>query len=311
MQAFNKNHAFFHQSILITLVLLFAGIQTLFAFSFTMQIVFFLTVTLTIGVFHGMLDIALLKFTTFQQSGFLAVYAVLALSALLFFLFIPNAAFVVLLLLSIWHFGEAQRSDDVMPIQSKMQQVFKRFMLGATPLAAPYMMANQSLYAVLVTLLPGTVWLSITWSVWGVIAWAWLAAFTAHLIGLAVNKVSHPDPAALLEILAVWLSFSLLSPLIAFSLYFGAYHAVRHIRDVLSNTYDIKNHKTQMIWIGIIILMMLTLVIVMLNNQIYLNNLQISSAAILLRASFILLVVITLPHTFLISIWRNNLYKSL
>lgn len=311
MQALNKNHACFHQAILMILVLIFTCIQALLPISFNTEIFFFLAITLTIGVFHGMLDIALLKFAPLLQPGFLVVYSALALSALIFLLFFPNVTLVVLLLLSIWHFGEAQRSDDAVQSSSKLQQVFKRFLLGASILSAPYIMANQSLNEVLVTLLPGTIWLAITWAIWGLIAWAWLAAFVVYAMQLLRNKTLLPDYAGLSEILAVWLSFSLLTPLIAFSLYFGAYHAVRHIRDVLSGTNPFQSHKVSLMWVGIITIALLAIITLTLDKQVYIQALQISSAVIVLRASLVLLVAITLPHTLLISIWRNNLYKSL
>ena len=307
----NKNHAFFHQAILILLILIIAGIQSQVSISINAQIILFLAVTFSTGIFHGMLDIVLLKSLQFKHTNFLVIYAALALIALLFFLYFPSAALIALLIISIWHFGEAQQSDDSVKIDSKIQLIFMRFFMGASALAAPFILANQSLNEILVILLTDPNWLSITWIAWGVIAWAWLIAFFMSLIQLAIVKTMPFNYANLIEILAIWLGFYLLSPLIAFSLYFGAYHAVRHIRDVFAKTKTFYSHKTALAWIGIITLSILILITLLLNNQIEIAGLSVSSSTLLLRSSIVLLVAITLPHTFLISVWRKKFHKSL
>jgi len=311
MRIINKNHAFFHQVILILLILTMAGIGSQVSISINVQIVIFLAVTLSVGIFHGMLDIVLLKSLQFKHTNFLVIYTALALVALLFFLNFPNTALITLLILSIWHFGEAQQSDDNAKIDSKMQFIFRRFLLGACVLSAPFILANQSIHEILVILLTDANWLSITWMAWGVIAWAWLIALFVCLIQLAIVNKMPFNYANLLEILAIWLGFYLLSPLVAFSLYFGAYHAVRHIRDVLAKTKDFYSYEAALAWIGIITLSMLILTSLMLNNQIEIAGLNLSSSTLLLRSSIVLLVAITLPHTFLISVWRKKFHKSL
>ena len=311
MQMLNKNHAFFHQAILILLILIIAGIQSQVSISINAQIILFLAFTLSTGIFHGMLDIVLLKSLQFKHTNFLVTYAALALVALIFFLYLPNAALIALLVLSIWHFGEAQQSDDSVKINSKMQPIFMRFLVGACALASPFILANQSLHEILVILLTDPNWLSITWMAWGVIAWTWVIAFFMSLIQLAIVKTMPFNYANLIEIFAIWLGFYLLSPLIAFSLYFGAYHAVRHIRDVLAKTKAFYSQKTALAWVGIMTLSILILITLLLNNQIEISGLSVSSSTLLLRSSIVLLVAITLPHTFLISVWRKKFHKSL
>lgn len=310
MQIYNKDHAFFHQLILIILTLLVALSGSAFLININNQIALFLIITLTIGVFHGMLDIVLLKSAQFRFVKFLVVYASLATLALLFFLYFPNGALFTLLLLAIWHFGEAQQSDDTFPVSAQSQLIFKRFLLGASAIAATYFLANQSLHQILNILLLGSNWLSITWILWRLIAYAWLLIFVVYLIQLISHKTLMLNCATLLELIAVWLGFGLLPPLIAFSLYFGAYHAVRHIRDVLSQTGTINKHKASLICIALIALSILILVTFLLNNQLILAGLYIDAPAILLRSSIILLVVITLPHCLLISIWRRNFHHN-
>ena len=321
MQILNKNHAFFHQVILILLILITAGIDSLLSISVNVQIVLFLAITLSMGIFHGMLDIVLLRSLQFKQISYLFIYTALALAALLFFLNFPNTALLALLILSVWHFGEAQQSDDSAKIETKTQLLStqfiprqfipRRFLLGACALAAPFMLANQSLHEILVILLTDANWLLITWTAWGVIAWAWLIAFFVCLIQLVIVKTMPFNYATLLEILTIWLGFYLLSPLIAFSLYFGAYHAVRHIRDVVAKTKAVHMYKTALALVGIFTLSMLTLITLILNNNIEIAGLNVTSSIILFQSSIVLLVAITLPHSFLISIWRKKIYKSL
>jgi Brp/Blh family beta-carotene 15,15'-monooxygenase len=300
-----SNHPFFHQIILLVFVLVFTTLQWFFKFNLATQIGFFLAITLSIGVFHGLLDIILLKQKSFNQPRFLSLYAFIAIVTLVFFAQYSSAALIVLLLLSVWHFGESQRFDDV----RKLNHLLKRLVLGASVIAAPFALANSQLQQVLAIILPNDHWLQITWWVWGAITWLWLLAFAIYFIRLTIQKNLTGFYAGLLEISVVWLSFALLAPLVAFSLYFGAYHAIRHIRDVLESKQVLKNKKMALLSTALATACMLGVVVWLFSTKI---NIFIFSSQILLQAAIILLVAITLPHAILISFWRKNyLHKSL
>lgn len=302
-------HAFFHQMVLLCLVLFFAALQSVLHFNLSAQLLFFLTITLTIGVFHGLLDIILLNEKPFNKRQFLLLYSLIAVASLVFFAGFSGSALAVLLLLSVWHFGEAQRFDDALHHHQQLLYL-KRFIQGGSALAAPFIVANQQLQQVLGLLMLQAPWLQITWFVWNAIAWIWLFCFFIYLTVLTAKNSLNSFYAGLLEIMVVWLSFALLPPLVAFSLYFGCYHAVRHIRDVLSETNAIKSNAKQLANVAILTASLFISVIVLLNNQPFhqflQKSLQTISLKLMLTATLVLLVAITLPHALLISFWRKT-----
>lgn len=275
-------------------------LQRFFNFGLHSQIIFFLAIALTIGLFHGMLDIILLQNKPFQQRQFLLVYAALALGACLLLALFSGAALMILLLLSVWHFGEQQGEKSLKP-KSK-QSIIKRFILGANALAAAFLLGGSDIAVVLTTILNQPVWLQTTWQLWRALSMLWLLAFAAYLLLLIFRQQLQTFYADLFEIVVVWLAFLLLPPLVAFSLYFGAYHALRHIRDVLSNVQALKTH-------GAVLSLVVGAsagLLLLIATQ-YTNWQQTFSVGALLQAIIILLVAVTLPHAILISLWRKNL----
>lgn len=279
-------------------------LQRFFNFGLHSQIIFFLAIALTIGLFHGMLDIILLQNKPFQQRQFLLVYAALALGACLLLALFSGAALMILLLLSVWHFGEQQGE---MPGEkqgdSKLRQlIIKRFILGTNALAAAFLLGGNDIAVILTTILNQPVWLQTTWQVWRLLSVLWLVTFALYLLLLIYRQQLQTFYADLSEIMLVWLAFLLLPPLVAFSLYFGAYHALRHIRDVLPDVYAIKTHGTIL---GLVVLASAGLLLLIVTQDT--NWLQNFSTSALLQATIILLVAVTLPHAVLISLWRKNL----
>lgn len=275
-------------------------LQRFFNFGLHSQIIFFLAIALTIGLFHGMLDIILLQNKPFQQRQFLLVYAALALGACLLLALFSGAALMILLLLSVWHFGEQQGEKSLKP-KSK-QSIIKRFILGANALAAAFLLGGSDIAVVLTTILNQPVWLQTTWQLWRALSMLWLLAFAAYLLLLIFRQQLQTFYADLFEIVVVWLAFLLLPPLVAFSLYFGAYHALRHIRDVLPNVQALKTH-------GAVLSLVVGAsagLLLLIATQ-YTNWQQTFSVGALLQAIIILLVAVTLPHAILISLWRKNL----
>lgn len=275
-------------------------LQRFFNFGLHSQIIFFLAIALTIGLFHGMLDIILLQNKPFQERQFLLVYAALALGACLLLALFSGAALMILLLLSVWHFGEQQGEKSLKP-KSK-QSIIKRFILGANALAAAFLLGGSDIAVVLTTILNQPVWLQTTWQLWRALSMLWLLAFAAYLLLLIFRQQLQTFYADLFEIVVVWLAFLLLPPLVAFSLYFGAYHALRHIRDVLPNVQALKTH-------GAVLSLVVGAsagLLLLIATQ-YTNWQQTFSVGALLQAIIILLVAVTLPHAILISLWRKNL----
>jgi beta-carotene 15,15'-dioxygenase len=294
----NKNQPYFYHILLLTLVLACHTLQRIFGFGLHSQIIFFLVIALSIGLFHGMLDIILLQNKPFQQQRFLLIYGALALGTCLLLALFSGAALIILLLLSVWHFGEIQGEN-----QAKQPHI-KRFILGTNALAAAFLLGGSDVAVILTTILNQSLWFNATWQLWRMLSVLWLVAFALYTLLLIVKQQLQTFYADLFEIVIVWLAFLLLPPLVAFSLYFGAYHALRHIRDVLPSKNVIKTHQIALLLTALASAWMLgCLVWLFSNNEAQITN--IFSSQSMLQATIILLVAVTLPHAILISLWRK------
>lgn len=280
-------------------------LQRFFNFSLHSHIVFFLVLTLSIGVFHGMLDIILLKLKPLAQKRFLLAYGAIALMicamASLFF----GLAIIVLLVLSVWHFGEQQGVAI-----NASQSILRRFVLGASSLAAAFLLGGDDISVIVTALLNDSTWLhiswqNVTWQSWRWLSYVWVVLFGFYL----VTKLYHQQffDSDIAEIAIVWFAFLMLPPLLAFSLYFAFYHALRHIRDVLPNIQVIKSHKNALILTALASAGMLWGVLWQFSGQ----NISILTSQVILQATIVLLVAITLPHAILISLWRSNYSNNL
>jgi beta-carotene 15,15'-dioxygenase len=311
---FDKNNAYFHQILLLVLILFFAVLQYFFQFSLHTQIIFFLGLTLTIGMFHGLLDVILLKHDfankPYKNSTLTIIYGALTLATIGFFTLFHGIALITLLLLSVWHFGEAQRDDDL----TEKNNLLKRFMIGANPLAAAYLLGSDDLQKILHLLIKSPFWLNATDFFWYALSIVWLVAvmliFVAKSFQMPNSLRNNADWLTFAEIVVVWLAFKFLPLLAAFSLYFAGYHALRHIRDVLKDDLTLKLHKKSLIFVACLTLGLLALITFLLRSQM-LDVLNFSVTD-WLRATLILLLAVTLPHAILITIWRaKKLHKSL
>jgi Brp/Blh family beta-carotene 15,15'-monooxygenase len=314
----NKNHPYFYHLLLLTLVLAGHTLQRFFGFGLNSHIIFFLAITLTIGVFHGMLDIILLQNKPFTQKYFLQIYAALALATCGLVGIFYGAAVIVLLVLSVWHFGEQQgklEDTTVAKLSIPKQSIFRRVVLGASPLAAAFLLGGDDITVILTTVLHesawlgfswlGFSWLKVTWLSWQALSYSWLLLFAIHLLLQLYKQRQYALNVDAAEIAVVWFAFLMLPPLVAFSLYFGAYHALRHIRDVLASKNVIKTHQKALLLTALASAWMLGgLLWLFAGNASQIIN--IFSSQTILQATIVLLVAITLPHAILISFWRNS-----
>jgi beta-carotene 15,15'-dioxygenase len=303
------HHAYFHQFILLAMVLMLSAFYWLFGINLNHQMMFFLAVTLSIGMFHGMLDIVLL------QQGFIAkslsstslLYSFFVVFCVLVLLALPILTIPILLVISVWHFGEKQRqqlAEKTCPIV--------RIVIGGAAVAMPYLATKSALLQLLNALHLTANALQFTLFVWQFISLFWLIVVLLVVLAGVFNIHNWLNKIQWLELAVVVLAFVLLPPLIAFSLYFGGYHALRHIFDVLQDTKSFKNQFKWIILVALISACLLAVVAAFLAN----NNFTFTTANIstdqLFHATLILLVAVTLPHAFLITLWRKNLHdKSL
>lgn len=306
-----QQNAYFHQLLLLALVLLMAALQQLFQFSLQAQILFFVVLTLSIGMFHGMLDIVLFTETRFKNPRFLLAYGLTAGALILLLTKVEVMALPILLLLSVWHFGEPQRFDK--PAAGRLQKSMHRYLLGANSLAAPFFLQGESLYYIVQNITNSADTTNVAWLVWSVISMAWLPVLVTliglFLVGSFDKQASFKS--AILETIVIWLAFLLLPIWLAFALYFAAYHAFRHIRDVLHaarSRIDIgsQRHRFNVAWIALLTIVLILFVLVQISSQ-FSSQIVLTDINQWLRMLVIILAAVTLPHAILVYFWRNDL----
>ena len=192
----------------------------------------FIGLTLTTGFFHGALDIVLLQrefVSRYQLATALTWYAGSAL--LLAMLCAQSGWLLVLLLLvmSVWHFGEpyGRWEEDKLNPRAWLQRVIA----GGAPVMLPALLSGQALQ----TILPTAVGIDaeLAFTIWQGLAWLWLGIGG---LGIAVLRKRLFSTSLLTEVSLVLVINLLLSPLMAFSIYFGVFHAMVHIFRFVKNS---------------------------------------------------------------------------
>lgn len=178
--------------------------------------------SLTTGVVHGALDTYLLCRHKPWHRSLSVLTAYLACVLLLGWLLsgFIGVALCSLLLMSAWHFGEAYERWHSL---HGAWLVLSRIVVGGAPVMLPILLSFEPLQALLNGLLPGY-----GLAAWRIMALVWLALLVVWAIGCG-----WPHRAALrhawYELIATAVLFWWLSPLMAFALYFGVYHAPVHV----------------------------------------------------------------------------------
>jgi beta-carotene 15,15'-dioxygenase len=208
----------------------------------------FVLLSLTLGFGHGALDSVLLLGQFAPRSKALAVSA----AYLLCVLFAGWAlswsvpwALLLLVLMSVWHFGELHS-----------YALWARLCVGGASVMWPMLVAQGAM----AQLLQGTLGsgFGTAWSIWHMLANGWLILVCICALGWVVwwilgrkkladgsheqnqnqnqnsttGRHHHHALWAAVEILAILCAYLLLSPLLAFALYFGVYHCLAHVARV-------------------------------------------------------------------------------
>lgn len=202
----------------------------------TLGLWLFIGLSLTVGMGHGALD-AVLMLAQFKPYSNVAAYAlvylllVIGCGALL--AMSPGWALLALLAMSVWHFGELYHPS-----------LANRLLVGGASVMAPMLLSNTALAAVLKHALGVDYsstwlvwyWLAMTWAVGAVIWVSWLVVQRINRRGTRSAEHADYDDAttrAALELAAVLALNAVLSPLMAFAVYFGLWHSLSHIARVL------------------------------------------------------------------------------
>ena len=183
-----------------------------------------LLLSVSTGFVHGALDaVLMLQRYSLRRHSALVFVAYLSLVVLLAWALSGaiSLALWVLLLMSAWHFGEPYGR---WPAVSQWQSGLTRAVVGGAPVMLPIWLAPEQLPAVLQTVLP-----SVALDGWRGGAAVWLAVFGVEILRLrkpcSVNGLQY----AAFEVLGCAALYAVFSPLMAFAVYFGVYHAPLHI----------------------------------------------------------------------------------
>lgn len=214
-----------------------------------------LGLSVTVGFAHGALDtwLLLVRFKPMANAfwiGAAYLLLVLLLGGLLG-LAVP-LALLLLLLTSSWHFGEGFARWPSLPAASHL---LTRLVVGGAPVMAPLVLKPAGMAALFVQqpvfaeVLP----------VWQMMAWVWLALAIFWVVrwGWAYRRESRFVWLELAAVLVLNLAFT---PLMAFALYFGLYHAPVHIWRVWrgsSFVFDLKSSSL----LAVVATLLLTLVL--------------------------------------------------
>jgi beta-carotene 15,15'-dioxygenase len=178
--------------------------------------------------FHGALDTILLVRTT-APLRWATQYLLVVLALLAVLSFFPDVALLLLIGMFVWHFGEAAAHSFG---GNDFQNVTLRLALGGASVMLPALISGADLQILVQALLPTRA--ALVWLVWFGCAWLWAGLAVAALLTSWRSKNNVPTglKAVVLEIACLAALNALLSPLMAFALYFGLFHSLMHIRNV-------------------------------------------------------------------------------
>ena len=264
---------------------------------------FFVGLSLTSGFLHGALDVVLLKreYPSPRRRGWAALLylaAVVILGAVL----AQSWAFAlfVLIAMSVWHFGEPYGRWGA-------HNVLLRAVVGGASVMLPVLLSPSAMPQIIRLLTQNDaahVDADLLWIIWRVFAFAWVALLPAALAWLTMHKFKNAV-ALLTEIAAVVVLNLLLSPLMAFALYFGAYHSLTHISRV--NAAQKNSNLRQMLPITVLVASGVTGCLLGLlwwylqGTNMHMGLGQQYDSASVLRWLVVALAAVTLPHLVLVS----------
>lgn len=191
----------------------------------------FVGLSLTLGMGHGVLDAALLllQFTPLRRAtAVAAIYLVLVLAAGVVLSQSVGWALLALLAMSLWHFGELYRTS-----------LAARLAVGGVGVMAPMLLSHGALKVVIEPAFAGEQ--LAVWRLWHGLAVLWALGTAVWALWLGYQWLAKPALAqvhnaqqrqALAEVVAVLLLNTVLSPLMAFAVYFGLWHSTAHMARV-------------------------------------------------------------------------------
>ena len=179
--------------------------------------------SVSVGFLHGALDAPLLQ-RKFTSRWVLLQALALYLAAVLLLGWLLSGAIAValwvLIAMSVWHFGEGYARWDDLP---RWSSNLSRVVVGGAPLMLPVWLAPEELAGVLAAVVePAAL------QVWRVAAMIWLVLLMVWVVACGLSRL-RAARYAWFELIGCTAAYAVFSPVMAFALYFGVYHAPVHI----------------------------------------------------------------------------------
>ena len=200
-------------------------------------------VALALGVPHGAVDQLILRraLTVRQFLVFGLGYVLITALAIALIITAPIPSFLVVLAGTVWHFGtgdvEATAVLQGTPPEKGLVRVVLALALGSAPVLLPLTSpASASTLALIEPQLsqlvtPGAIFI------------VRIAVFIVIGVSVAI-LIGQRKYRAIVELLALTALGCLASPLLAFAIYFGLWHAIRHTARLAQHTYGYLSAET-------------------------------------------------------------------
>jgi beta-carotene 15,15'-dioxygenase len=271
-----------------------------------------LVLSATLGIGHGATDVLLMRAawpSAWHAVWASLVYALVVALGVAALLPYPAYALLLLLLLSLWHFGEGfERFTGLSP----MLRVLARLVFGGAPVLLPAVLAQEQLDAALQYIFVSAVTVSMVLNFWLMLAKAWLVlvgVFAFALFALERAQRRHLYP-WLYELGALVLLYAALSPLMAAAVFFGLYHSGQHLRRVLlSALAGTRSLQALLRSRALLITMVLSAMLgVFIFVALAPQEAPLALSARALQTWVVFLTAVSVPHVFLISYASKHLF---
>lgn len=247
-----------------------------------------------LGLPHGALDFAVAKSMNFIPSmllaiRFIAFYIAIAALSITFWVYMPEIALVIFLIISVFHFSADWRAS--MPF-------FSRLGLASSLICGPSVFYSLTVTDLFTALLLTTE--SANWVVQGMRVTFYIGTmlFLYYVIRL-LNSKNRPAMWQSIEWIVLIVSSLILSPLVHFGLYFCLLHSPKHLQDVCVRL-GVSTKR------AVIISFPFVIITIFLGAGMYelFGSNEVSTD--LLRWIFIGLFGLTVSHMMLIHLWHSS-----
>ncbi len=265
-----------------------------------LALAFFVLLTLTLGFAHGAMDIFLLRDARNKLNvKTCSIYALACAASLAVLAPWPGVALIALILLSVWHFGEQAHFEHA----GQPGAWLLRAVQGGSSVMLPALLSPSELLPQVQSIAQGQA--SWVWPLWVGMAGLWCALLTAAFV-LIKPWLKGVEKTLWIELTVLIVLNLLLSPVLAFALFFGIYHSGAHIWRMRQ-----MHQREGKPWPGGLLAATVALTWLSLAALLWWMSEQTfeqQDTTLLLRWLIVALAAVTLPHLILISSCRQRLF---